>query len=75
MSDRLKLDAKDWICPLPVLRALKSLKKMDSGQILEIEINNDKSLSELKKFCDETGHQLVVMNKKGDVYMLEIIKK
>ncbi len=69
-----KLDAKGWICPMPVLRAMKYLRKMEQGDILEVEVNDNKSVTELQKYCDESGNILQSMAELEDNYLIKIQK-
>ncbi|MCF8482677.1 MAG: sulfurtransferase TusA family protein [Rhodospirillum sp.] len=53
------LDARGLSCPLPVLRARKTLKRMDAGQVLEILASDPGSLKDFVSFCVQTGDELL----------------
>ncbi|WP_413203899.1 sulfurtransferase TusA family protein [Rhodospirillum sp. A1_3_36] len=53
------LDARGLSCPLPVLRARKTLKRMKAGQVLEILATDPGSLKDFVSFCAQTGDELV----------------
>lgn len=71
MADQT-LDAKGLNCPLPILKAKKALKGMESGQVLEILSTDPGSIADFSAFCNQTGHQLLSSNTEGDVYTFEI---
>lgn len=68
------LDAKGLNCPLPILRAKKALKGMQSGQILAIEATDPGSAKDFESFCTQTGNVLVKASENGNVYYYEIKK-
>lgn len=54
-----RLDARDLICPLPVLRARKALRPLASGQVLEILTTDPAAPRDFAAFCDSAGHRLI----------------
>lgn len=67
MSD-LQLDTKGLNCPLPILRAKKALKGMDTGATLEIEATDPGSVKDFEAFCRVTGNDLLESSEDGGVY-------
>jgi tRNA 2-thiouridine synthesizing protein A len=53
------LDARGLSCPLPVLRARKTLKRMEPGKVLEILATDPGSLKDFVSFCVQTGDVLL----------------
>jgi tRNA 2-thiouridine synthesizing protein A len=53
------LDARGLSCPLPVLRARKTLKRMESEAVLEILATDPGSLKDFRSFCAQTGDTLL----------------
>ena len=58
MADRL-LDAKGLTCPLPVLKARKTLKSMAHGETLELLATDPGALEDVAEFCRSAGHRLL----------------
>lgn len=54
-----ELDARGLNCPLPILRAKKSLNDMQSGQVLKIVATDPGSVKDFEAFCKQTGNQLL----------------
>lgn len=54
-----ELDVRQLECPLPILRAKKSLATMQSGQVLRIVATDKKSPDDFVDFCRKTGNELL----------------
>ena len=53
------LDACGLNCPLPILRAKKSLAAMDSGQVLHIIATDPGAVKDFEAFAKQTGNELM----------------
>jgi tRNA 2-thiouridine synthesizing protein A len=71
MADQT-LDAKGLNCPLPILKAKKTLKSMSNGDTLEILSTDPGSVADFEAFCRQTGNELVSSSTEGDVYKFSI---
>ena len=54
-----ELDATGLNCPLPILRAKKSLAAMSSGQVLKIVATDPGSVKDFEAFAKQTGNELM----------------
>lgn len=72
---KAELDATDLKCPLPVLRTRKSMKPLDSGDILKIIATDVSTKRDIPAFCDVTGDALLAQEKDGDKLLFWIRKK
>jgi len=59
-----ELDASGLNCPLPILRAKKTLNSMASGQVLHIIATDPGSVKDFDAFAKQTGNEL--MESKGE---------
>ncbi|MEL7213299.1 MAG: sulfurtransferase TusA family protein [Pseudomonadota bacterium] len=59
MSDDLTLDATGLLCPLPVLKARKRLKSLETGDVLTVLADDPAAIVDIPHFCMESGHELV----------------
>ncbi|MAA89765.1 MAG: hypothetical protein CL914_06210 [Deltaproteobacteria bacterium] len=50
-----RLDCIGDVCPRPQLKLKKSIKGMDSGEVVEVLINHPPSLETLPVLCPEIG--------------------
>ncbi|VAW74906.1 Molybdopterin biosynthesis protein MoeB [hydrothermal vent metagenome] len=55
----IELDATGLNCPLPILRAKKSLASMDTGQVLHIIATDPGSVKDFEAFSKQTGNDLL----------------
>lgn len=55
----LQLDASGLTCPMPVLRAQKQLRAMQTGEVLEVLSTDPVSKTEMPLFCEQAGHALL----------------
>lgn len=51
----IKLDASGLNCPLPILRAKKSINALVSGQILQVMTTDPGSVKDFEAFCKQKG--------------------
>lgn len=68
------LDAKGLACPLPVVRAKKAMKEMETGQILEIHTTDKGSMADLTAWAASGGHDLVDSSEEADIFKFRIRK-
>ena len=54
-----ELDACGLNCPLPILRAKKTLGKMSSGEVLQIVATDPGSVRDFEAFAKQTGNSLL----------------
>jgi tRNA 2-thiouridine synthesizing protein A len=54
-----ELDARGLNCPLPILRAKKSLAEMQPGQVLKIVSTDPGSVKDFSAFAKQTGNELL----------------
>lgn len=68
------LDAKGLKCPLPVLKAGKAMKALESGAILTVEATDPSAPEDFRSFCETTGHELVSSEERDGVYRFALRK-
>ncbi len=71
MADQV-LDVKGLNCPLPILRAKKTLKGMEPGATLEILATDPGAIKDFEAFCRSTGNTLVESRVEDKVYAFVI---
>ena len=69
-----ELDASGLNCPLPILRAKKTLSGMDAGQILHIIATDPGSVKDFDAFSKQTGNELLESKEDGGKFHF-LIKK
>ncbi len=75
MSDFTKeLDASGLNCPMPILRAKKALKELQSGDILRIIATDPGSVKDFEAFAKQTGNELLESSEDGDSFVYRLKK-
>ncbi len=69
-----ELDASGLNCPLPILRAKKTLGGMESGQVLRIVATDPGSVKDFEAFCNQTGNTLLDSGEEGGKFVFRIQK-
>jgi tRNA 2-thiouridine synthesizing protein A len=69
-----ELDASGLNCPLPILRAKKSLAGLDAGKVLHIIATDPGSVKDFEAFSKQTGNPLLESKEEGGKFHF-LIKK
>ena len=59
MQIHKELDTRGLNCPLPILKAKKSLNEMQSGELLKVVSTDAGSVRDFQAFARQTGNDLV----------------
>ncbi len=59
MEFNVEVDARQLACPLPILRAKKSLSQMVSGEVLKLIATDKGAPLDFVVFCKNTGNELL----------------
>jgi len=70
-----ELDARGLNCPLPILRAKKTLNELASGQVLKITSTDPGSVKDFAAFAKQTGNELLSSTEAGNEYTFFMKKK
>ena len=74
MSETL-LDVKGMNCPLPVLKANRTLRGMTPGQRLRVLATDRASVADFQAYCRETGHALLACSEESGVFSFVIRRR
>ena len=69
-----ELDATGLNCPLPILRAKKTLTGMETGQVLRIVATDPGSVKDFEAFSKQTGNELLESGEEGGKFVF-LLKK
>ena len=64
-----EIDTRGLRCPLPILKAKRSLNDMASGQLLRVISTDPGSLRDFEAFARQTGNELVEQTSGGDEFV------
>lgn len=69
------VDAKGMNCPMPVLQAKKALRKLSSGDTLEVLATDPGSVADFEAFSRATGNELSESGETDGVFRFLILVK
>ncbi|WP_462321529.1 sulfurtransferase TusA family protein [Halochromatium sp.] len=69
-----ELDASGLNCPLPILRAKKTLNGMEAGEVLHVVATDPGSVKDFDAFSKQTGNELMESKEDGGKFHF-LIKK
>ena len=75
MNFDAELDARQLACPLPILRAKKSLSQMASGQVIRIVATDRGAPMDFEEFCRQTGNELLSSVEQGGEFVFLIRRR
>ena len=60
------LDARNLLCPMPVIRTQDRVKVLDDGDILEVRCTDPGALNDIPAWCRVHGHQVIETKEEPD---------
>lgn len=70
------LDCKGLSCPMPMMKLAKAMKKLKSEEVLEMIGTDPGTKSDLPRWCEKTGNEVVEEGElEGGVFRFLIKKK
>ena len=54
-----RLDARNLICPMPVIRTQDKIKTLETGEQLEVTCTDPGALNDIPAWCRINGHRVV----------------
>ena len=75
MNFDVELDVRQLACPLPILRAKRSLSAMNSGQVLKVVATDKEAPKDFEVFCRQTGNELLSSVARGDEFIFHIRRR
>lgn len=62
------VDAKGLACPMPIVKAKKTMNDAASGNVLEVQSTDRGSQADLKAWAESSGHQYLGTLTEGEVF-------
>jgi TusA-related sulfurtransferase len=66
----IELDTCGLNCPLPILKAKKSLSAMTSGQVLKVMATDPGAMRDFQAFAKQTGNELLAQETEGERFLI-----
>jgi len=71
MSEIVELNARNLMCPLPVIRAQDKIKTMQADEKLLVRCTDPGALNDIPAWCRINGHQVLETNR--DEYEVSVL--
>jgi TusA-related sulfurtransferase len=71
----IELDTCGLNCPLPILKAKKSLSAMRSGEVLKVLSTDPGALRDFQAFARQTGNELLAQETEGGRVLIWMKRK
>jgi len=69
-----ELDTSGLKCPLPVLKAKKALRRLETGETLRVIATDPSTVQDFPEYCANAGHELVESSENDGAYIYVIRK-
>jgi tRNA 2-thiouridine synthesizing protein A len=69
-----QLNTRGMNCPLPILKTRQVIKRLQSGEVLEVTSTDPGSTKDMVAFCEQTGHELLSSKEAAGGYVFLIRK-
>ena len=70
----LEVDARGLLCPLPVLRLARALRRAPSGTVAVVLATDPAAVADVDAFCRESGNVLLGTEKEGTQFRFRVRK-
>ena len=68
------VDARDLMCPMPVLAATKAMRRLAAGQVVKVLATDKGSLSDIPAWAEDNGYELLYSGTEDNVLVFLIRK-
>jgi len=67
-------DSIGQLCPMPIAFLAKNMKKLETGQVLEIRADDGGAHADIPAWCEQTGNEFLG-EEPGDGYFRYYVRK
>jgi tRNA 2-thiouridine synthesizing protein A len=71
MND-LEVDARGLLCPLPILRLARALRRAPVGTVALLLATDPAAVEDVDAFCREGGHELLSTEREGPLFRFRV---
>lgn len=72
---RHTLDARNSLCPMPVIKTQNKIKELQAGDVLEVTSTDPGALNDIPAWCRINGHRVIdsTENDNEVVIVIEVV--
>jgi TusA-related sulfurtransferase len=67
-------DSIGQMCPMPIAYMARNMRKMEGGQVLEIQADDEGAHADIPAWCDQTGNEFLG-EEEADGYYRYFVRK
>ena len=67
-----QLDARNLLCPMPVIRTQDFVRKLHDGEQLEVLCSDPGALHDIPAWCRIHGHRIIQTSTEGDLIRITL---
>ena len=67
-----QLDARNTLCPMPVIKTQDRVNELQSGDILEVTCTDPGALNDIPAWCRINGHTVLGTEEKNEEVLVRI---
>ena len=75
MTQNTRIDATGLLCPLPVLKLAKQIKRAAPGDVVELCADDPAAIVDVPHYCSESGHMLLGTEEDGTSVIYRVEKR
>ncbi len=68
------LDARNLLCPMPVVKAGKHIRTLEDGQVLKILATDRGAIADFPAWAEDTGNELLEWHEEDGVFVFFVRK-
>lgn len=69
------VDITDVVCPVTFVKTKVALEEIETGQVLEIRMNEGEPIQNVPRSLKDEGHKIVLVEQNGDsTYKVFVVK-
>lgn len=68
------LDCYGLLCPMPIIKTVEAVKKMEVGQVLEVVATDEGIKEDMPAWCNATGHEYLGVKENDGEYRVYLKK-
>ncbi len=69
------LDCVGLACPMPIFKASSKIKELKTGQVLEVQSDDDGIVKDMPAWCRLTGNEYLGLTENGGEYHVYVRKQ
>ena len=66
------LDARNLLCPMPVIRTQERISELENGQVLEVRCTDPGALVDIPAWCRIHGHKVLDAKTQGEESLIRL---